>query len=408
MHEFSGNSCQPPILPAVVPGDPYRQIIGQLLGLEPEAEPPSVALDDATVKVAREAARPPWYASGLTGIVTIVAPVLLWLDGAFASQGTSLWTGAITGLYPVCGVMFIVLPWLILFLVNQSRTFYLKRAIELRKAWTLTGPIQVVGPKAFVVANRRIATVRPLHMPPNAATVQWTALFADGRLHPADSGRTDSAVAVAIFGPNGERVYPTSGAVPLLYRAPAIVASVLVSIACTAACNTQSQTYADAATRLTQIQAAAPCDSASRPQDVCSRWVGGTATWDGGIADSPVNSVCEVALRWDSGQQSGDIRVDSSACPGLAMDTAVPAQIELVKNYAIQVQVGPATYKTDLYPPYGDLVYSLTILLRVATVLWLAWPLLHVAGAVVYRLRSRSARRAGTPSPQAPALGRTS
>jgi len=390
-----------PILRGVVPGDPYGQIISQLVGLEPQAEPPSVAFDDATLKVAREAARAPWYASGLTGIVVIVGPVLLWLDGAFASQGTAIWTTAVTALYPVCGVMFIVTPWLILFLVNQTRTFYLKRAIELRRAWALTAPIQVVGPKAIVIANRRIATVQRLRLPANAATVQWTVLFADGRLHPADTGRTDNAVAVAIFGPNGERAYPTPGAVPVLYRAPAIVASVLVSIAATAACSTQSQTYADAATRLTEIQAAAPCSAAGTPQEVCSRWIGGTAAWDGGIADSPVNSVCEVALRWDSGQQYGDIRTDTTACPGLSTDAAVPAQIELVKNYAIQVQVGGATYKTDLYPPYGDTVYSLAILLRVATILWLAWPVLHVVGAVAYRLRSRSARRAGTPSPQA-------
>ena len=391
----------------MVPRGPYEQIINQLLNPEPESEPPSVALDDATVNVAREAARPPWYASGLTGIITIVAPILLWLDGAFASQGTAIWTTAITGLYPVCGVMFIVLPWLVLFLVNQSRTFYLKRAIALRKAWVLTGPVQVVGPKAIVVAGRRISTVGRLGLPANAATLQWTVLFADARLHPADSGRIDSAVAVAIFGPNGERIYPSPGVVPLLYRAPAIVASVLVSIACTAACSTQSQTYSDAANRLTEIHAAAPCSAESKPQDVCSRWVAGTVTWDGGIADSPVNSVCEVALRWDSGRQNGDIRIDSSACPGLSTDAPVSARIELVKNYAIQVQVGPSTYKTDMYPPYGDAVYSLAILLRVATILWLAWPLLHVVAAVVYRVRSRSAPRASTPSPPVPALGST-
>jgi hypothetical protein len=34
-------------------------------------------------------------------------------------------------------------------------------------------------------------------------------------------------------------------------------------------------------------------------------------------------------MRWDSGQQKGDIRIDSSACPGLSTDTPVPAQIEL-------------------------------------------------------------------------------
>jgi hypothetical protein len=391
----------------MVPGDRYRQIITELLNPEPAVEPSSVALDDATVKLAREATRPPWYASGLTGIITIAAPILLWLDGSFASQGTAIWTTAISGLYPVCGGMFIVLPWLILFLVHQSRVFYLRRAISLRRAWVLNGPIQVIGPKTIVVAHRRIVTVRRLRLPANAATVQWTVLFADARLDPADSGLIDTAVAVAIIGPNAELVYPTPGAVPLLVRARAIVASVLVSIACTAACNSQSQTYADAATRLTEIQAAAPCSAESKPQGICSRWVAGTVTWGGGIADSPVNSVCEVVLRWDSGQQQGDIRIDSSACPGLSTDTPVPAQIELVKSYAIRTQVGPATYKTDLYPPYGDSVYSIAILLRVATLLWLAWPLLHVVAAVAYRIRSKSARRGDTPSPPAAVLGST-
>ncbi len=391
----------------MVLGDPNRQTITKLLNPEPAVEPSSFALDDATVKVAREAARPPWYASGLTGIITIAAPILLWLDGSFASQGTAIWTILISGLYPVCGVMFIVLPWLILFLVHQSRIFYLRRAISLRRAWVLNGPIQAVGPKTIVVAHRRIATVRRLRLPANAATVQWTVLFADARLDPADSGLIDTAVAVAIIGPNTELVYPTPGAVPLLVRARAIVASVLVSIACTAACNTQSQTYADAATRLTEIHAAAPCSAESKSQDICSRWVAGTVTWGGGIADSPVNSVCEVVLRWDSGQQKGDIRIDSSACPGLSTDTPVPAQIELVKSYAIRIQVGPATYKTDLYPPYGDSVYSIAILLRVATLLWLAWPLVHVVAAVAYRIRSKSARRVGPPSPPAAVLGST-
>lgn len=395
------------ILRAMVPGDPHWQIITQLLNLEPSVEPSSVPLDDATLKVAREAARPPWYASGLAGIITIAAPILLWLDGSFASQGTAIWTILVTGLYPVCGVLFIVLPWLILFLVHQSRVFYLRRAISLRRAWVLNGPIQVIGPKTIVVANRRIATVRPLRLPANAATVQWTVLFADARLDPADSGRIDSAVAVAILDLNSEQVYPTPGAVPLLARAPAIVASVLVSIACTAACNIQSQTYADAATRLTEIRSAAPCDAESKPQDVCSRWVAGTVTWNGGIADSPVNSVCAVVMRWDRGQQQGDIRIDSSACPGLLADTPVPAQIELVKNYVIQAQVGPVTYKTDLYPPYGDTVYSIAILFRVATILWLAWPLLHVVAAVAYRLRPKSGRRADTPSPPAAVLSST-
>jgi hypothetical protein len=389
------------------PDDRHRQIISQLTYPEPVVEPPSVALDDATLRVAREAARAPWYASGPTGVITIVGPILLWLYGAFAGQGTAIWTIAVTGLYPVLGVMFFVIPWLILFLVHQAQVFYLRRAISLRRAWVLNGPIRVIGPKTIVVANRRIATMRPLLLPANAPTVQWTVLFADAYLDPAYPGLPDVAMAVAILGPGGERVYPSPGAGPSLFRARAIVGSVLVSIACTAACGTQSQTYADAGTRLTEIKAAAPCNSESKPQDVCSRWVAGTVAWDGGIATSPVDSFCEVAMRWDAGQQKGDIRIDSSACPGLTTDAPVPAQIELVKSYAIQAQVGPAIYKTDLYPPYGDTVYSLALLLRVATVMWLAWPLVHVLAAVAYRIRSRSARHAGTPSATEAVLGST-
>src|SRR3979409_612903 len=149
----------------MVPGDPYRQIITRLLNPEPAVEPSSVALDDATVKLAREAARPPWYASGLTGIITIAAPILLWLDGSYASQGTAIWTIMISGLYPVCGVVLLVLPWLVVLLAHQSRVFYLRRAISLRRAWVLNGPIQVIGPKTIEVAHRRIATVRRLRLP---------------------------------------------------------------------------------------------------------------------------------------------------------------------------------------------------------------------------------------------------
>src|SRR3984893_19162977 len=163
----------------MVPGDPYRQIITELLNPEPAIEPSSVALDDATVKLAREATRPPWYASGLTGIIPLAAPILLWLDGSFASQGTAIWTDLISGLYPVCGVMFIVLPWLIFFLVHQSRVFYLRRAFSLRRAWVLTGSIQVIGPKTIVVADRRIATVQRLRLAANAATGKGTFTFAE-------------------------------------------------------------------------------------------------------------------------------------------------------------------------------------------------------------------------------------
>ena len=92
-------------------------------------------------------------------------------------------------------------------------------------------------------------------------------------------------------------------------------------------------------------------------------------------------------LRWAGGQQQGDIRVDGVDCTKqLVPNSAMPAQIEVVQKFAIQVRVGETVYQTDRWTPAGDTVFPLAMFFRVATLLWLGWPLIHVAAAVLYRV----------------------
>ena len=49
------------------------------------------------------------------------------------------------------------------------------------------------------------------------------------------------------------------------------------------------------------------------------------------------------------------------------------------------VRVGDTVYQTDRWSPVGDTVFPLAMFFRLATLLWLAWPLIHVATAVLYR-----------------------
>jgi hypothetical protein len=67
-------------------------------------------------------------------------------------------------------------------------------------------------------------------------------------------------------------------------------------------------------------------------------------------------------------------------------NSAMPAQVQVVRNFAIQVRVGDSVYQTDRWSPVGDTVFALANLFRVGTILWFAWPFIHVVAAVVYRL----------------------
>ena len=67
-------------------------------------------------------------------------------------------------------------------------------------------------------------------------------------------------------------------------------------------------------------------------------------------------------------------------------NSAMPAQIEVVQKFAIQVHVGETVYQTDRWTPAGDTVFPLAMFFRVATLLWLAWPFIHVAAAILYRV----------------------
>jgi len=65
-------------------------------------------------------------------------------------------------------------------------------------------------------------------------------------------------------------------------------------------------------------------------------------------------------------------------------------------------------YRTDRWPPGGDGVNGLAWFFRVATALWLAWPVIHLLSAVVYRLRRAMSRTRPESSPaQSPLLDST-
>jgi len=48
-------------------------------------------------------------------------------------------------------------------------------------------------------------------------------------------------------------------------------------------------------------------------------------------------------------------------------NSAMPAQIEVVQKFAIQVHVGETVYQTDRWTPAGDTVFPLAMFFRVAT-----------------------------------------
>jgi divalent metal cation (Fe/Co/Zn/Cd) transporter len=51
------------------------------------------------------------------------------------------------------------------------------------------------------------------------------------------------------------------------------------------------------------------------------------------------------------------------------------------------VQVGQSIYKTDKWPPFGDSIFTLALIFKVAVVVWVGWPIIHVAAAVIYRFQ---------------------
>ena len=359
--------------------------------LAPEAapsEPEAVALDEATIGLAQQVIQPPWYASWVGVVVILVLPILLTIAGFIGGDANlQAWgIGGILFLF-VCGFPFLGLPWLALFLNYRDRVEGIRNAISTGRAWSVTGPIVQTGARSIVVPGFNLSLAHRVRLPAWTKAAGCTVIFSE----PTPRGRgVNPGGVISITGPSGRRAYPPTGAIPELLRLPAIAASILFSIGFTAACNAQSQTYGAAADRMRVIETSAVCTKDTEPGTDCVKWVPGTVTRLDGYgrmgASPQVNSWCTVMLRWAGGQQQGDIRIDGVDCTKqLVLNTTTKAQVQVVRNFAIQVRVGESVYQTDRWSPAGDAVFTLAMLFRVGTILWFAWPFIHVAAAVVYR-----------------------
>ena len=359
--------------------------------LEPQAAPPeteAVALDEATIALSEQDIRPPWYASWVGVVVILVLPIALTIAG-FSGGDANLQAWGIGGILFlfICGFPFLGLPWLAMYLSYRDRVKGIRNAISAGRAWSVTGPIVQTGARSIAVPGFNLSLAHRVRLPA-WTKAGCTVIFSD----PTPRGRgMNPGGVISITGPSGRRAYPRTGAIPGLLRLPAIAASILFSIGFTAACNAQSQTYSAAADRMRVIEASADCTKDTKPGTDCLTWVAGTVTrLDGyGVTGtSPqLNSWCTVMLRWPGGQQQGDIRIDGVDCRSqLVLNSAMPAQVQVVRNFAIQVRVADSVYETDRWSPVGDTVFALANLFRVGAILWLAWPFIHVAAAVVYRL----------------------
>src|SRR5438874_1842181 len=310
-------------------------------------EPDTVALDEATLSLAQQVSRPPWYASWIGALVILVLPVLLTVAGVVGGDANLMsWgIGGILFLF-ICGFPLLALPWLALFMGYRDRVRGIRNAIAEQRALSVTGPIMQTGGRSIAVPGFNLSLVHRGTIPGWTKTVPCTIVFAD-RTAKAQFGIRGTVISIA--GPGGRQAYPPRGAVPALLRAPAIVASILFSIGFTAACNAQSQSYSNAADRMQMIEASADCTKDTKPGMDCLKWVPGTVTRLEGYgvtgASPHVNSWCSVMLRWAGGQQQGDVRVDGVDCTKqLVPSSAMPAQIEVVRNFAIQARAGDTVY----------------------------------------------------------------
>jgi hypothetical protein len=394
LRKFVDSNLDPSVDPNV---DPNAEIRAS------PREPVAVELDDATIDLARQAARPPWYASWVPGAVMLAGPGLFLMAGTFGGQDSLIAAGIFSFLFfGSCGRVLVV-AWVALFARHISHVSPIRKAIRLRRAWALTGPVQQWD-GIIAIDNQALMTLRRVQIPDWWGEVVCTAVVTDANVR----------MVIKITAPDGRLLLPVVSATPRILQLPAIIVSILIGLAFTAAFNAQSQLYNDAAARLHDIEAASQCTSQSRPGDACWKWLDGTVEDTGviysssGSSPGPVRSSCFVMLRWGSAHQEGEIRTDNGNCQeqlSASFKSPMPASIQLVRDYAVQIRVGTNNYRTDRWPPYGDTVFTLALIFQMATILWLAWPIVHVAIAVVYRVRRAvSAPAGGTPSPpgQAP------
>jgi hypothetical protein len=340
-----------------------------------------VQLDEATIALAEQAAKTPWYASWVTGALIPGGPALGLLMGIYGgSTDVQTWSVFAIILLFIFGPV-IGLVWLALFTGHRSRVKYIRKAIDLRRAWAVTGPLASLGPRTILVGNRALNTAHHIRVPDSVRTGQCTVIFADADVGGDQDSASTAGEVLTITDPDGRLIYPRTGAIPTLYQVPVLIASILVSLAFTAACNAQSQTYSDAASRMNEINWAAECTAKNKPGDDCWNWVPGTIAWDGGAlvtsGTESTNSSCHSTLSWGKQQQVGYVSIDGIDCRKQLSASPIPARI----------QVGQSIYKTDKWPPFGESIFTLALIFKVAVVVWVGWPIIHVAAAVIYRLQ---------------------
>jgi hypothetical protein len=350
-----------------------------------------IELDDATIALAEQAAKTPWYASWVTGVLIPGGPALGLMMGVYGgSTDVQTWSVFAVILLFIFGPV-IGLIWLALFTGHRSRVKYIRKAIGLQRAWGLTGPLDRLGRRTILAGNRALELGHHFQVPDWARTAQCTVIFADANVGADQDSASATGAVIAITGPDGRQIYPRTGAVPTLFQVPVLIASILVSLAFTAACNAQSQTYGDAALRMNDINWSVECTAKNKPGDDCWNWVAGTIAWDGGSlvtsGTESTNSSCHSMLRWGNQQQVGYLRIDGIDCTKQLSRAPMPARLQVLRDYAFQVQVGQSIYKTDKWPPFGDSIFTLALIFKLAVVGWVAWPIIHIAAALLYRLR---------------------
>jgi len=362
-----------------------------------------VELDDQTVGLARQSAKPNWYESGWTGLVMLGGPLLAIATGMYGGIDMMINIGALAFLgllFPSCFGLLLFVLWGIYFVSYRAATKPIRQAIKTRRAWSVTGPVQVLTDRMISAGGVQLLTKRAIRIPDSAASLNCSTLY-------AGVGDGTQGALIAIKGPDGRMLYPATGTVPTLFKWWAVAASLLASFGLTSACSAQSQIYSDAATHLSDIKAAVQCTKDNKPGDACWKWTDGTVVFGQGSTSSdfsffgPEVSICQVTLRWGNIVQQGDIRGDGTDCSiNLTRGAQMSARIKLVRNYAIEADVAGSAYRTDKWPPLGDSAFTLALIYKVASFLWLAWPTVHLGAALLYRVRRRP-----RPAPVAPVTG---
>src|SRR5437879_12961344 len=174
--------------------------------LEPAAatpEPEAIALDDATIALAQQVARPPWYASWIGAVAILVTPFLLLTAGVVGGdQNVQAWgLGGILFLF-ICGFPILGLPWLALFMSYRRPVGRVRSAISEQRAFSVTGPIVQTGGRPIAVPGVNLSLVHRETIPAWATTVPCTVVFAD---RTAKTTLAIHGTVISLSGPRGRQ-----------------------------------------------------------------------------------------------------------------------------------------------------------------------------------------------------------